>query len=69
MHHFGEDSTEVKSHPDHYDLIFTNKSTGRKVNMTLPRTGVFDDPNKNLEEAQAWDLAREIAHRLRDMLV
>jgi hypothetical protein len=68
MHHFGEDSTEVKPHREHYELIFTNKKTGQKITMNVPRTGVFDNPNKVLEENQARNLASDIAHRLRDIL-
>lgn len=68
MHHFGEDSTEVKSHPDHYDLIFTNKTTQTKITMNVPRQGVFDDAQKSLDEAKARALADEIAHMLRSFL-
>ena len=68
MHHFGEDSTEVKEHPDNFELTFRNKTTDKKITMTVPRQGVFDDPNRPLDKPKAEELAREIAHRLREIL-
>lgn len=69
MHHFGEDSTEVKQYPDHYKAIFTNKSTGTKITMRIPVEGVFDAPGRDLTMPEAEHLAREVAHILRAQLV
>jgi hypothetical protein len=66
MHHYGEDSTEVIPTQDSFDIIFTNKTTGQKIKMNIPRVGVQEDPSKGLTTDDVTTIAHRIAHILRD---
>ncbi len=66
MHHYGEDSTEVIPSQDSFDIIFTNKTTGQKIRMNIPRVGVREDPAKGLTTEDVKSVADQIAHILRD---
>lgn len=68
MHHFGEDSTEVKASESSYDIEFTNKETGQKITMHIPRVGVKEKPGESPTIQEVQDLANEVAHVLRDKL-
>ncbi len=43
MHHYGEDSTEIISQIDHFEVVFTNKCSGQKIRMIIPKIGSRED--------------------------
>lgn len=69
MHHFGEDSFTVFPTPTGYDIIFTNRTTGKQIRMNFPREGLFDDPLREISGDEVENVAREISHIFRNRLV
>jgi hypothetical protein len=68
MHHYGEDSTEIIPHNDHFEVVFTNKETGQKIRMTIPRTGSREDPSKGLSIADVKTMSDQVNDVLRRTL-
>jgi hypothetical protein len=68
MHHYGEDSTEVVATEAAFDVVFTNKQTGQKITMHIPRVGVRETADRALTLKDAKSLANKIAHMLRTAL-
>jgi hypothetical protein len=68
MHHYGEDSTEVIASENAFDLVFTNKDTGQKITMHVPRVGVMENPTETPTLNKMKMVANEVAHTLRQHL-
>jgi hypothetical protein len=68
MHHYGEDSTEVVSTEEAFEILFKNKETGQKITMRIPRIGVLESPTQQLTIKMVRTLADEIAHLLRQRM-
>lgn len=67
MHHYGEDSTEVLETQGAFVIAFRNKVTGREITMYVPRDGVLES-GLPLNRVTAENMARDVAHRLREVL-
>jgi hypothetical protein len=66
MHHYGEDSTEVKVSESTFDIEFRNKVTGKRITMQIPKVGAKANPSDSPTIQEVRDLASEVAHVLRD---
>lgn len=49
MHHWEEFNITAGPNGE-FDVIYTNKSSGEKIRITLPPTGVFSDPGKRITQ-------------------
>jgi len=63
MHHWEEFNITAGPNGE-FDVIYTNKSSGEKIRITLPPTGVFSDPGKRITQDRVRDIAREIGEIL-----
>lgn len=68
VHHYGEDSTEVVATESAFEIVFTNKDTGQKITMRIPRVGVLAQPDPALTLLKVRGVADQIAHLLRTQL-
>ena len=68
MHHYGEGSTEVQESKTGFTVLFLNKETGQEIIMRVPRRGVLEKPDEEIDYNRVFDLAMEIAHMLRERL-
>ena len=68
VHHYGETSTEIVPHQDHFEVIFTNKETGQKIHMTIPRVGSKEDPSKGLTIEDVKNLSEDVNKALKKNL-
>lgn len=63
MHHWEE--FKIAADPaGGFDIIYTNKQSGKRITIALPPTGVFSDPGKRITQDKAEDIAREIGEIL-----
>ncbi len=72
-HHFGEAAIEVQEvrtfeGGDAFRIVITSHVSGARVEMTVPRVGMYSNPNLPIEERTVQSIAREIAHLLRRTL-
>jgi hypothetical protein len=68
VHHYGEDSTEVVATEGAFEIVFTNKDTGQKITMRIPRVGALAQPDPTLTLQKVRGVADQIAHLLRTQL-
>jgi hypothetical protein len=68
VHHYGEDSTDVVATESAFEITFTNKDTGQKITMRIPRVGVSAQPDPTLTLQKVRGVADQIAHLLRAQL-
>jgi hypothetical protein len=69
MHHYGEDGVEVDVNDREFKIILRNHETGAEIIISGPSRGVFDDPNRAMDQHTAEGLGREVAHKLRERLI
>jgi len=60
MHHYGKDSTEIVPSESAYEIIFTNKGTGQKIQMRVPRVGARTSPDRGISNDDVEGLANDI---------
>ena len=68
MHHYGKGSTEIIPHNDHFEVVFTNKETGQKIQMAIPRTGSREDSSESLSIADVKTISDQVNDVLRRTL-
>ena len=68
MHHYGEDSTDIIPNQDHFEIIFTNKETGQKIRMIIPRVGSKENADKGLTMNDVREISGEVRNILREKL-
>ncbi len=68
MHHYGEDSTEIISHQDYFEILFTNKVTEQKIRMTIPRVGSRENASGGLTIEDIRTISGQINDVLRSNL-
>ena len=68
VHHYGEDSTEVVAAEGAFEIVFTNKQTGQKITMRIPRVGASERADQVLTVEKVRGVANQIAHLLRTQL-
>src|SRR5262249_47909418 len=72
-HHFGEIAIDVEAvrtveGRDTFRVVITSQVSGARVEMTIPRNGMYSDPSLPIERNTVEAVAREVAHLLRRML-
>ncbi|MBN1832080.1 MAG: hypothetical protein JW896_08205 [Deltaproteobacteria bacterium] len=68
MHHYGKESTEIIQQIDQFEVVFTNKGTGQKIRMTIPKTGSRKDASEGLTADDVKDLSDQVNDVLRRTL-
>lgn len=65
MHHYGEDAVSVELLATSFKIELRNHVTGAVITVSGPREGVFENPEKVVEQNEAYALASELAHLMR----
>ena len=68
MHHF-EDFDVVDKPEGSFDVIYTNKSTGGKITLTIPKAGVLENSDRQVSEDDIRGIAQEVGKVLSRSLV
>jgi hypothetical protein len=65
MHHYGEDAVSANVHEATFTIEMRHHGTGAAVLVVGPRRGVFEDPDREMDQNAAMELARHLAHAMR----
>jgi hypothetical protein len=68
-HDFGEIAIDVHlirafDDTEALRIVITSHVSGARVEMTMPRVGMYSDANMPIERSTVEDVAREVAHLL-----
>jgi len=69
MHHYGEAFTTAKVEGNSFKIQCTNHVTGAVVTLSGPVQGVFEASDEEVDLPFANNLARKLAHFLRENLM
>jgi hypothetical protein len=65
MHHYGEDAVRAQVKRGEFRIELENHVSGAKILVTGPVEGVFEDPNRRMDQDAAMMLGQEFAHVMR----
>ncbi len=69
MHHFGEGAVQVEIKGFQFFIYLQNHTTGAVITISGPLTGLYEDPQRSIDQQQAQNLGYDLAHFLRQRLV
>ena len=61
MHHYGEDAAYAFVSEDDFTIELRQHQTGATLRLTGPLYGVFEDPDRRMDEGAAMELAYNLA--------
>ncbi len=68
MHHYGEDAATARVLEATFAIEVRNHDTGAAILVVGPRKGVYEDRDREMDENGAMELARRLAHAMREFL-
>ena len=69
-HHYILTGAQLQAGADSaYELEFTNESTGEHIVVTVPRTGTYEDPNRQLRDDEVDILGKQLASLFKKFFV
>ena len=69
MHHYGEQYVKAEVSENKFNIVIRNHVTGAEITLSGPVEGIYEAPERKLDQGNALELGREIAHFLSNYLV
>lgn len=66
MHHYGENAVSAQVLETTFTIELRNHDTGAAVLISGPRRGVFEDPDREVDQHAAIELGHNLAHAMRE---